>query len=347
MRVFQGLPALLAPLQVHDVALPGDEEPRARRAAGARSPAARPPSRSTTSAARGARPAGRGGETIDAVWRALARSNPDLKMALLLRDVVGLPYNEIADSLEITLATVKWRIFKAREEVPARARARGHHLRESARSRRAVVRLAHLSQTDPQPHCQRHGQAGRPRIRLGTLDRVGRPVERPRSAPRSSSSHPARASPSRGWPTDPGLRSAAARRAVARVPGGARPPASRPSSSRPRALPGCGRPGRRARPSRRLARRSRPRARSPTSGRGGSRGTAPSPGARRSGSTNGANRCDRRAERTFCVQRAATAASPLKSETSSPPTTARSWLPQRHTELRSRTRAQHSLGCGP
>jgi RNA polymerase sigma-70 factor (ECF subfamily) len=57
------------------------------------------------------------GETIDAVWRAVHGLNPDLKMALLLRDVVGLPYNEIADSLEITLATVKWRIFKAREEV--------------------------------------------------------------------------------------------------------------------------------------------------------------------------------------------------------------------------------------
>src|SRR6266700_3190084 len=41
----------------------------------------------------------------------------DLKMALLLRDVVGLSYNEIADSLEVTLATVKWRIFKAREDV--------------------------------------------------------------------------------------------------------------------------------------------------------------------------------------------------------------------------------------
>ena len=54
-------------------------------------------------------------EMIDAVWRALHDLNPDLKMALLLRDVVGLPYNEIADSLEITLATVKWRIFKARE----------------------------------------------------------------------------------------------------------------------------------------------------------------------------------------------------------------------------------------
>ena len=38
-------------------------------------------------------------------------------MALLLRDVVGLAYTEIADALEITLATVKWRIYKAREEV--------------------------------------------------------------------------------------------------------------------------------------------------------------------------------------------------------------------------------------
>ena len=56
-------------------------------------------------------------ETIEAVWRAVRELNPDLKMALLLRDVTGLPYNEIADSLEITLATVKWRIFKAREEV--------------------------------------------------------------------------------------------------------------------------------------------------------------------------------------------------------------------------------------
>jgi RNA polymerase sigma-70 factor (ECF subfamily) len=57
------------------------------------------------------------GETIDAVWRAVEMLNPDLKSALLLRDIVGLPYSEIADTLEITLATVKWRIFKAREEV--------------------------------------------------------------------------------------------------------------------------------------------------------------------------------------------------------------------------------------
>ncbi len=56
-------------------------------------------------------------ETIDAIWRAVHDLNPDLKMALLLRDVVGMPYGEIADALEITLSTVKWRIFKAREEV--------------------------------------------------------------------------------------------------------------------------------------------------------------------------------------------------------------------------------------
>jgi RNA polymerase sigma-70 factor (ECF subfamily) len=56
-------------------------------------------------------------ETIDALWVAVEALSTDLKMALLLRDVVGLSYNEIADSLDTTLATVKWRIFKAREEV--------------------------------------------------------------------------------------------------------------------------------------------------------------------------------------------------------------------------------------
>jgi RNA polymerase sigma-70 factor (ECF subfamily) len=56
-------------------------------------------------------------ETMDAVWRAVEQLTVDLKMALLMRDVVGLSYNEIADSLEVTLATVKWRIWKAREEV--------------------------------------------------------------------------------------------------------------------------------------------------------------------------------------------------------------------------------------
>ena len=56
-------------------------------------------------------------ETVDAIWRALAEMPVDLKLAMLLRDIVGLSYHEIAETLEVTLATVKWRIFKARETV--------------------------------------------------------------------------------------------------------------------------------------------------------------------------------------------------------------------------------------
>jgi RNA polymerase sigma factor (sigma-70 family) len=67
-------------------------------------------------------------EAIDAVWRAVANLNVDLKMALLLRDIVGLSYTEIADSLEVTLATVKWRIYKAREDVQLALAREGIHL---------------------------------------------------------------------------------------------------------------------------------------------------------------------------------------------------------------------------
>jgi RNA polymerase sigma-70 factor, ECF subfamily len=56
-------------------------------------------------------------EAIECVWRAVDGLNVDLKMALLLRDVVGLSYTEIADSLDVTLATVKWRIYESRRLV--------------------------------------------------------------------------------------------------------------------------------------------------------------------------------------------------------------------------------------
>jgi RNA polymerase sigma-70 factor (ECF subfamily) len=56
-------------------------------------------------------------ETVAAMWQAIEGLPADLKMPLLLRDLVGLSYAEIADILEITLSTVKWRIFKARERV--------------------------------------------------------------------------------------------------------------------------------------------------------------------------------------------------------------------------------------
>jgi RNA polymerase sigma-70 factor (ECF subfamily) len=56
-------------------------------------------------------------ELAAALWRAIEGLPSDLKMALVLRDVVGLSYSEIAEALEIRLSTVKWRIFAAREEV--------------------------------------------------------------------------------------------------------------------------------------------------------------------------------------------------------------------------------------
>jgi RNA polymerase sigma-70 factor, ECF subfamily len=71
-------------------------------------------------------------ETIDAVWRAVEHLTVDLKMALLLRDIVGLSYTEIADSLEVTLATVKWRIWKAREEVQVALARDGIEIHEPA-----------------------------------------------------------------------------------------------------------------------------------------------------------------------------------------------------------------------
>ena len=72
-------------------------------------------------------------EAMDAVWRAVDQLNPDLRMALLLRDVVGLPYIEIAGSLEVTLATVKWRIHKARDRCSSQWHVRASPTAEAGR----------------------------------------------------------------------------------------------------------------------------------------------------------------------------------------------------------------------
>jgi RNA polymerase sigma-70 factor (ECF subfamily) len=56
-------------------------------------------------------------ETIRELWGAVERLSLDLRTALLLRDIVGLSYNEIAVALDVSLTTVKWRIYKAREQV--------------------------------------------------------------------------------------------------------------------------------------------------------------------------------------------------------------------------------------
>jgi RNA polymerase sigma-70 factor (ECF subfamily) len=56
-------------------------------------------------------------ETVAAIWQAVAKLDLDLKMPLLLRDVAGLSYREIGETLDIPLATVKWRIYTARETI--------------------------------------------------------------------------------------------------------------------------------------------------------------------------------------------------------------------------------------
>ena len=81
------------------------------------------------------------GEAIQALWRAVGGLNQGLKSPLLLRDIAGLSYAEIAETLELELATVKWRIYRARELVqrdlarqgitfgaPAEAKAERAHL---------------------------------------------------------------------------------------------------------------------------------------------------------------------------------------------------------------------------
>jgi RNA polymerase sigma-70 factor (ECF subfamily) len=65
-------------------------------------------------------------ETIGAIWRAVEDLPPELKTALLLRDVAGFSYSEIMEIAETSLPTVKWRIFRARELVAHAVDARRH-----------------------------------------------------------------------------------------------------------------------------------------------------------------------------------------------------------------------------
>ena len=65
-------------------------------------------------------------QAMAALWQAVAELKLEFKMPLLLRDIVGLSYNEIAESLEIEVTTVKWRIYRAREVVSEVLEGQGH-----------------------------------------------------------------------------------------------------------------------------------------------------------------------------------------------------------------------------
>ena len=61
-------------------------------------------------------------EEAQLLWCCIGTLNEDLRSALLLRDLLGFSYKEIAVILDTTLSTVKWRIYTAREHVQARFR---------------------------------------------------------------------------------------------------------------------------------------------------------------------------------------------------------------------------------
>jgi RNA polymerase sigma-70 factor (ECF subfamily) len=65
-------------------------------------------------------------QAMAALWDAVGDLKLELKMPLLLRDVVGLSYAEIATVLEVEVTTVKWRIYRAREVVAELLAQQGH-----------------------------------------------------------------------------------------------------------------------------------------------------------------------------------------------------------------------------
>src|SRR5262249_27808938 len=54
-------------------------------------------------------------ETRERIEEALAQVNPKFRAALVLREIEGLSYEEIAEILEISLGTVKSRILRGRD----------------------------------------------------------------------------------------------------------------------------------------------------------------------------------------------------------------------------------------
>jgi RNA polymerase sigma-70 factor, ECF subfamily len=80
-----------------------------------------------------------GFEEADLLRWCISHLNSELRSALVLRDVLGFSYQEIADILDTSLATVRWRIYEAREQVQVLYRtASGSDLRPRSLGGRLV-----------------------------------------------------------------------------------------------------------------------------------------------------------------------------------------------------------------
>ncbi len=59
----------------------------------------------------------------DAIFKAIDELPEDLKVAITLREIEGLSYEEISDSMECPVGTVRSRIFRAREAVDEKVKS--------------------------------------------------------------------------------------------------------------------------------------------------------------------------------------------------------------------------------
>lgn len=59
-------------------------------------------------------------EVRDAIWEGIRSLNPEFRAVLVLRDIEGMAYEEIARVLDISLGTVKSRLNRARNALKAR-----------------------------------------------------------------------------------------------------------------------------------------------------------------------------------------------------------------------------------
>lgn len=59
-------------------------------------------------------------ELRQAIWEGIRSLSPEFRAVLVLRDIEGLAYEEIAQVLDISLGTVKSRLNRARNALKAR-----------------------------------------------------------------------------------------------------------------------------------------------------------------------------------------------------------------------------------